>query len=145
MFCTFSCQMASVHLVRCSTSPQPSRPWSAVRLSSEYCLDCPPIDYWPHVGVKDVQDRGGHGIVDALQTEQPLAGGGDSDGAPGGLAPIVPKRVGQSDSPPTFQCWMQSMDALVRLSMSCSVLTVREPKPCPVFHAAIRRSSRGLR
>jgi hypothetical protein len=90
MFRTFSCQMPSVHLVRCSTSPPPEGPWSTVWLSSEYCLDGPPINYWPHVGVKDVQDRSCHRIVDALQAEEALAGGGNSDGAPGSLAPIVP-------------------------------------------------------
>ncbi len=62
----------------------------AVRLGSEHCPDGPLIEYTPHVGVKDVQHRGCHRIVDALQPEQALAGGGNSDRATGSLAPVVP-------------------------------------------------------
>lgn len=87
---TFSCQMPSVRLVGCGATPLPSGPWDAVRLGSEHCPDGPLIDYRPHVRVKDVQDRGCHRIVDALQAEQALAGGGNSDRAPGSLAPVVP-------------------------------------------------------
>ena len=92
--------MPGVPLVGCGALPLRWTPWSTARLGSKHCPNCPPVDHWPYLWIKDVQDRGRHRIANALQAEQALVGGFYSDGTPGGLAPVVPScLVGQPSDP----------------------------------------------